>query len=62
MPIDTARKPLQQLLGLELDHCACGRPHRIPTREVLLQPGALRQLPGMAARHLPPGGHSLHRR
>ena len=55
MSIETARKPLQQLLGLEFDGCACGRPHRIPTLEALLQPGALRQLPDLSARRLPPG-------
>jgi glycerol-1-phosphate dehydrogenase [NAD(P)+] len=55
IPIDLAQKPLDALLLAALDGCACGRGHSIPTREALLQPGALQQLPAVAARHLPQG-------
>jgi glycerol-1-phosphate dehydrogenase [NAD(P)+] len=54
----TARKSdnaLNQLLGLSTDTCACGQPHRVPTRDVLLHPGALDQLPNIAEHLLPPG-------
>ena len=53
--VKSSGKSLEQLLGLEMNDCACGRPHRVPTREVLLQPGALKQLPATAERRLPAG-------
>lgn len=53
--VEMARKPLEQLLGLKLSGCRCGKPHTIPTQEALLQPGSLQQLPALAARRLPPG-------
>jgi glycerol-1-phosphate dehydrogenase [NAD(P)+] len=50
-----AIKLLDRLLGRTLDDCLCGRPHRVPTREVLLQPDALAQLPYVADRRMPAG-------
>ncbi len=46
---------LADLLGLAVDGCDCGKAHRVPTREVLLQPGSLTQLPVIVERWLPAG-------
>jgi glycerol-1-phosphate dehydrogenase [NAD(P)+] len=46
---------LNSLLALSMDTCACGQPHRVPTRDVLLHPGALNQLPRIVERLLPAG-------
>ena len=32
---------LDELLGSEITDCTCGTVHRIPTREIHLQPGSL---------------------
>jgi glycerol-1-phosphate dehydrogenase [NAD(P)+] len=53
--VKMAPRPLEQLLGLKLSGCGCGKTHTVPTQEALLQPGALQQLPALAARCLPPG-------
>jgi hypothetical protein len=53
--VEMAPTPLEQLLGLKLSGCGCGKTHTVPTQEALLQPGALQQLPALAARCLPPG-------
>ncbi len=53
--VEMARMPLEQLLGLKLNDCACDKTHMVPTQAALLQPGALQQLPALAARCLPPG-------
>jgi glycerol-1-phosphate dehydrogenase [NAD(P)+] len=44
-PNDYSRRPLQDLLGLEINDCSCGRTHRVPTREVSLRRGAMNRLP-----------------
>lgn len=36
--------------------CACGRTHRVSTREVDIGAGALERVPGLLGRHLPAGG------
>jgi glycerol-1-phosphate dehydrogenase [NAD(P)+] len=46
---------LEELLTGEITGCSCGRDHRLTTREVALQPGAMQRLPEMAARFFPPG-------
>ncbi len=35
--------------------CTCGQVHRIPTREVIVGPGAVEELQAVAKRHLPAG-------
>jgi glycerol-1-phosphate dehydrogenase [NAD(P)+] len=52
---DFSRKPLQELLGLEINGCRCGRTHRVPTREVSLRHGALNLLPASADRWMSTG-------
>lgn len=54
-PSDFAHKPLQELLGLEINDCRCGRPHRVPTREALLRYGSLNLLPECVDRWMPTG-------
>lgn len=46
---------LEELLGREIADCPCGKVHRVPTEEVLLQPGCLDQLPRVIERHFPGG-------
>jgi glycerol-1-phosphate dehydrogenase [NAD(P)+] len=48
IPSQLSRQPLEALLAATLAGCACGRDHSIPTRQVLLRPGTLRQLPLVA--------------
>jgi glycerol-1-phosphate dehydrogenase [NAD(P)+] len=55
MRINTARKPLEELLGQEITDCGCGKVHRIPTREAALEAGSFKRLPGLVARHFPHG-------
>jgi glycerol-1-phosphate dehydrogenase [NAD(P)+] len=52
---DFSRKPLQELLGLEIHGCRCGTTHRVPTREVSLRRGAMNLLPEFVDRWMPPG-------
>ncbi|MDP4979014.1 MAG: iron-containing alcohol dehydrogenase, partial [Desulfobacterales bacterium] len=52
---DYSRKPLQELLGLEINDCRCGRTHRVPTREVSLRRGAVNLLPEFVDRWMPTG-------
>jgi len=52
---ELARAPLASLLDLALNDCTCGRAHRVPTREVLLESGALDRLPDLAQRYLSDG-------
>jgi len=52
---DFSRKPLQELLGLEIHGCRCGRTHRVPTREVSLRRGAMNLLPEFVDRWMPTG-------
>ena len=42
---------LEELLGCEITDCKCGIVHRIPTREVRLQPGSLDDLPQVVDRY-----------
>ena len=44
---------LEKLLGAEIADCTCGKVHRIPTREVYLQPSALDSLPQLVKRCFP---------
>ena len=46
---------LEQLLGVDITDCACGKMHRIPTREILLQQGALEELPQVVERNFGDG-------
>lgn len=55
MSSEMSHQTLEELLGLELKQCSCGKAHFVPTREALLQPGALAQLHHLVARRLPPG-------
>jgi glycerol-1-phosphate dehydrogenase [NAD(P)+] len=55
MSSEMSHQTLEELLGLELNQCSCGKTHFVPTREALLQPGAMAQLHQLAARRLPPG-------
>ena len=50
---DFSRKLLQELLGLDIHGCRCGRTHRVPTREVSLCRGAMNLLPASADRWMP---------
>jgi len=50
--MDIAQKPLQELLGLSIDGCGCGRSHHVPTRQVT---DRLDELAEVAARWYPPG-------
>ena len=52
---DLIRAPLDTLLDLKLTDCACGRVHRVPTREVLLQSDAIEQLPQVVEQYLGDG-------
>jgi len=52
---DFSRKPLQELLGIEINGCPCGRMHRVPTREVSLRRGALNLLPEFVDRWMSTG-------
>ena len=46
---------LDELLAGEITGCSCGRNHRLTTREVALQSGAMQRLPEMADRYFPTG-------
>jgi glycerol-1-phosphate dehydrogenase [NAD(P)+] len=48
-------KPLQELLGLEMNGCRCGRTHRVPTREVSLRRDGLKFLPDCVDRWMSTG-------
>jgi glycerol-1-phosphate dehydrogenase [NAD(P)+] len=50
-----AQRPLEELLGSEITDCACGKVHRIPTREAALSPGSINKLPQMVERHFASG-------
>jgi glycerol-1-phosphate dehydrogenase [NAD(P)+] len=52
---DYSRKPLKELLGLEVHDCRCGRTHRVPTREVSLRRGAMNLLPAFVDRWMSTG-------
>lgn len=52
---DLIRAPLDALLDLKLADCSCGRVHRVPTRDVLLYPNAIDQLPELVERYLGDG-------
>jgi glycerol-1-phosphate dehydrogenase [NAD(P)+] len=52
---DFSRKPLKELLGLEINGCPCGRLHRVPTREVSLRRGSLNLLPEFVDRWMSTG-------
>ena len=43
---------LEDLLGSEIADCKCGVVHRIPTREIHLQPGSIDNLPDVINAHL----------
>ena len=52
---DFSRKPLKELLGLEINGCRCGRTHRVPTREASLRHGAMNLLPEFVDRWMSTG-------
>jgi glycerol-1-phosphate dehydrogenase [NAD(P)+] len=54
--MDTLPASLDDWLDLRLDGCPCGRPHAVPTKEIVRARHALADHLGpLARRHLPPG-------
>lgn len=50
-----AELTLNEMAGLEITRCDCGRSHSVPTREMVLKTGAINDLPEMIGRHIGPG-------
>jgi glycerol-1-phosphate dehydrogenase [NAD(P)+] len=52
MTVEISQKPLNELLGLHIEDCACGKTHHVPTREVA---DRLDDLTGLVERWIPAG-------